>query len=289
MLAGMDYVVQARSGLMASNGRLADGLPSAGDSPIADYMCAALLAFGVSAALFRRERTGLGGEVELSLLGAAMSLQATLFTRVASADAESDEAFLDWLAKARAEGVPFSEQLKQTTSARPSFMQTVYYRTYATRDSALAVACGSPALRRKFMAATGMEDPLLGRSATREETAGHYATLQRAMEARMSERTTAEWKSVLDGAGVPASPVVLPVELLHDEQVRLNGLIYEVDHPAVGKTTLLGPPVHLDDDGFRPAAPALPLGSEARAILAGLGLAADEIEAAIGGGAVRAD
>ena len=62
-LAGMDMVVQARSGLMVTGGKVSNGLPTTGKSPIADYMAAALLAFGVAAALYRRERTGRGGRV----------------------------------------------------------------------------------------------------------------------------------------------------------------------------------------------------------------------------------
>src|SRR5207253_2545686 len=54
--AGMDHVVQARSGLMVTGGRTKDGLPTSGESPIADYMAAALLAFGVTSALYRRVR-----------------------------------------------------------------------------------------------------------------------------------------------------------------------------------------------------------------------------------------
>jgi formyl-CoA transferase len=50
-LAGMDHVVQARSGLMVTGGRVLDGLPTSGESPIADYMAATLLAFGVATAL----------------------------------------------------------------------------------------------------------------------------------------------------------------------------------------------------------------------------------------------
>src|SRR5438128_6481677 len=50
-LAGMDYVVQARSGLMVTGGKVKDGLPTTGESPIADYMAASLLAFGVASAL----------------------------------------------------------------------------------------------------------------------------------------------------------------------------------------------------------------------------------------------
>ena len=73
-LAGMDTVVQARTGLMAANGRMVDDRPAPGDPVSADYMCAMSLAFGVSAALLRRERTGVGGAVDVSLMQAAMTL-----------------------------------------------------------------------------------------------------------------------------------------------------------------------------------------------------------------------
>ena len=109
------------------------------------------------------------------------------------------------------------------------------------------------------------------------------------MEARLAERTTAEWRTVLDAAGIPASPIALPVELLADEQTRLNGLIYDFDHPLVGPTTLMGPPLQLDGDGYRPGPPTAAFGSETRAILTELGLSGDEIERAVTDGAVRID
>ena len=72
-LAGMDIVVQARTGLMAANGRIVDGRPAPGDPVSADYMCAMTLAFGIASALLRRERTGVGGTVDVSLMQAAMT------------------------------------------------------------------------------------------------------------------------------------------------------------------------------------------------------------------------
>ena len=63
-LAGMDIVVQAKSGLMAATGRMQNGLPTTGESPIADYMAAVLLAFGVSSALLQRTQTGRGSREE---------------------------------------------------------------------------------------------------------------------------------------------------------------------------------------------------------------------------------
>ncbi len=289
MLAGMDYVVQARSGLMASMGKVAAGLPTAGDTPIADFMCAVLLAFGVSSALFRREQTGRGGEVEASLLGASLVLQNTLFTRIASADEATDTELTAWLSEARKDGVPFKEQMERSASIRPSYMTSVYYRTYQTRDSAIAVACASPALQRKFMEATGMTDGMLGKTAAAERSAiaSHYAGLQVHMEARLAERTTAGWQAALDAAGVPASAVYLPVELLADEQVLANGFIDEQEHWALGPVKTLATPVKLDGNAFRPGRTTARFGSETREILAAAGLSDGEVAEAIASAAVR--
>src|SRR3989442_1609859 len=109
-LGGMDLVVQGRSGLMVTGGRVKDGLPTAGESPIADYMAAALLAFGVAGALYRRERTGRGGRVDTSLLLAALALQNNLMVRVEALHGPRHAALGEWLTRARAGGVPFAEQ-----------------------------------------------------------------------------------------------------------------------------------------------------------------------------------
>src|SRR5439155_1263931 len=81
--------------------------------PIADYMAAALLAFGVASALYRRERTGRGGRVDTSLLLAALALQNNLMVRVEALDGPRHAAFREWLTRARAGGVPFAEQVER--------------------------------------------------------------------------------------------------------------------------------------------------------------------------------
>src|SRR5262250_1777673 len=143
-LAGMDLVVQARSGMMVTGGRVKDGLPTTGESPIADYMAATLLAFGVASALYQRERTGRGGRVDTSLLLASLALQNNLMVRVDALDAARHADFGAWLAQARAGGVPFAEQVERMPRNRVVASQAVYIRTFATKDAALAVACGSP-------------------------------------------------------------------------------------------------------------------------------------------------
>jgi crotonobetainyl-CoA:carnitine CoA-transferase CaiB-like acyl-CoA transferase len=285
-LAGMDHVVQARSGLMVTGGRVVDGLPTSGESPIADYMAATLLAFGVASALYRRERTGRGGRVDTSLLLAALALQNNLMVRVEDLDGPRHADFHRWLARAREGGLPFAEQVERMPRHRPIASSALYVRTYATKDAALAVACGSPSLRRRFIAAVGHADPALDGDVPDVEA--HYAALQAAVETTLASRPTAEWKAVLDAHGVPASGVSLPLEILDDPQPAANGMFHRFEHPVLGPTTVLGPPLRLDDAGFTPGAPTAAFGSEARAILAWAGFGSADVQRLLDGGAVGA-
>jgi CoA:oxalate CoA-transferase len=284
-LAGMDMVVQARSGLMVTGGKMSDGLPTTGESPIADYMAAALLAFGVASALYRRERTGRGGRVDTSLLQSALALQNNLMVRVEKVDGPRHADFREWLDEARRGGVPFVEQAERMPRNRPVAMAAVYYRTYATKDAALAVACGSPSLRRKFIAALGHEDPALTGGVA--DMDAHYATLRRAVEATVASRTTEEWQAHLARAGVPASRVALPLEILDDAQPAANAMFARQDHPTLGPLTVFGPPVRLDDDGFVAGPPTPAFGSEVRGILEWAGFGKVDVERLLAGGAVR--
>jgi crotonobetainyl-CoA:carnitine CoA-transferase CaiB-like acyl-CoA transferase len=284
-LAGMDMVVQARSGLMVTGGKVGDdGLPTTGESPIADYMAAALLAFGVASALYRRERTGRGGRVDTSLLQAALALQNNLMVRVENVDGLRHAAFGQWLGEARRGGVPFGEQVERMPRHRPVAMTAIYYRTYATKDAALAVACGSPSLRRKLIRALGHEDPALTGAVPDEQA--HYAALKVAVEATVASRTTEEWQTLLAAAGVPASRVALPLEILDDAQPAANAMFVRQDHPALGPLTVFGPPLRLDGSGFVAGPPTPPFGSEARAILAWAGFSDADVDRLLASGAL---
>ena len=283
-LAGMDLVVQARSGLLVTGGKVKDGLPATGESPIADYMAASLLAFGVASALYRRERTGRGGRVDTSLLMAALALQNNLMVRVEDVDGPRYAEFGQWLTQARRDGVPFAEQAERMPRNRPVAMTAIYYRTYATKDAALAVACGSPSLRRRFIEALGLKDAALAGAVP--DLDAHYAALKRAADAAVASRTTAEWRAIMAKAGVPASGVALPLEILDDPQPAANDLFHRSDHPVLGPVTVLGPPVRLSDDGFAAGPPTPPFGSEVQSILEWAGFGAADVKRFLDGGAV---
>lgn len=287
-LAGMDLVVQARSGLMAASGREENGVPTGGEAPVADYMCAMMLSFGIASALLRRERTGRGGEVDVALLMAALVVQNNAMVRVAAVDGAAHAGLRERLAALRAQGRPLREQVAEVPKVRTPAMTEVYYRTYATKDGAMAIACVSPGVQRTLMRALGLRDEALEPRVTdRDAQARHYATMRPRVEALLASKTTAEWQAVFDGHGVPAARVALPVEMLDDPQVLANGFLHELPHPALGIVRVLAPPVRLSGEGFRPSSATAPFGSETRAILASLGLAGTDIAQLIASGVTR--
>ena len=280
--AGMDIVVQARSGLMAANGRIIDDRPAAGDPVSADYMCAMTLAFGVSAALLRRERTGLGGKVDTSLMQAAMTLANNQLVRSEERDGPQHRAVLEKLASQRAAGASYADQLDGMPSIRALPMLKVYFRTYETADAVIAIACGSHSLRVKFIEAIGLDDPGLDAIDDRGMNA-HYDALMAKAEDVLRSRTSGDWIDVLQTAGVPVSPVKFPVELFDDPQTEANKMFHLLNHPTAGTLKVLAPPMSLDEAGFVPGKPTAALGSETDAILEKLGFSPVEIDRLVDG------
>jgi len=146
-LAGMDLVVQARTGLMASLGKVEDGVPATGEAPVADYVCALSLAFGIASALLRRERTGRGGEVEAALMMAALVAQNNSMVRVESVDGPEHATVRARLAVMRAAGRPFAEQDEIVPSARtPGMVRSSRMRsTSPPRSMSFATSSKEPA------------------------------------------------------------------------------------------------------------------------------------------------
>jgi crotonobetainyl-CoA:carnitine CoA-transferase CaiB-like acyl-CoA transferase len=171
---------------------------------------------------------------------------------------------------------------------RPPNTANVYYRSYATKDAAIAIACVGPAMQRAFMRALGLADGAhQGRPPSPETFAEYYGDLGRRAEAVMRERTTAEWRKVFDGYGIPGGEVRLPMEMLDDPQPLANGMFYDLPHPQLGPVRVVAPPVKLDGDGFRPGPATPPFGSEARSLLHDLGFSDAEVERFVAEGVTR--
>ena len=282
---GYDLVLQAMTGVLAADGKTDAGMVPRPVSPaVIDMATGYVIAWAVCAALYSRERTGQGQLVELSMLGSALGLLASSLVGLPDVPGPvAREGLAERLRQARASGLGYPELRRlYEEGAGGTRRANAYYRCYHTRDSVIAVAALSDALRRKAAAVIGVEDPrLTDPSAPRSgpEADAIAEAVAARVEDRMRQRTTEQWLAAFDAAGVPAGPVRFPDELLDDPDVVANGLAIEVRHAAAGGVRMVGPLLRMSASPPAVTRAAPTLGEGAPAILAELGYSLAQVEA----------
>ncbi|GAA1076534.1 CaiB/BaiF CoA transferase family protein [Tsukamurella spumae] len=181
-LPGYDFLVQAVGGLMSITGA-PDGDPMKVGVALVDVLTAKDAVAGILAALYERERSGLGQHVEVNLLSS----------------------LLGSLANQGANFLATGESPTRLGNTHPSITP---YETLRCRDGLLAVACGNDGQFGRLAAAVGAaglaRDP---RFATNPERVRYRADLVRALEERLAAEDAQEWVRRLTAAGVPAGTV----------------------------------------------------------------------------------
>jgi crotonobetainyl-CoA:carnitine CoA-transferase CaiB-like acyl-CoA transferase len=216
--AGYDQIAQGEGGLMSVTGT---EQPTKVGVPIADLLAGMNLAYGVTAALHERHTTGVGRVVRTSLLSGVVGVHAFQGTR--------------WLLGGEVPGIAGSHH--------PAIAP---YGLFATASSPLQVAVGSENLWRKLATAVGI-DPADPRFVTNRERVAHRDDLIAVIEEIFAGGSAEHWLALLLDAGVPAGRVRSMDDVYEWEQVRSQGLVLEVDHPAYGALELTGSPLRFDD------------------------------------------
>ena len=279
---GYDIVIQAMSGLMASEGKIQDGIPQQIQSTaIADYATGITIAWAVCAALYHRERTGKGQKVEASLLGTALAVQGGRFMQLAVVDDEPRAELLEALAQLRADGAPYEEvqaKYRQQQSALRRF--NAYYRPYQAKNGIVTVGCLSDRLRKRMADLLGLYDIrfLPDYDPTSEESLVFMQDLVNKAEAIFKEKTVEEWLVLFDEAGVPAGPMRFVEELVTDEQVVANNLVVELNHSLAGSVKMVGPAINMSESPLEAKRASPALGEHSGEILEHLGYSPEEIQ-----------
>jgi crotonobetainyl-CoA:carnitine CoA-transferase CaiB-like acyl-CoA transferase len=255
---GFDQVLQSLTGMAVFQGGGPD-TPQLVLGSVLDYFTSALLAYGVAAALFHRERSGTGQYLSLSLLRSALTIQAGRFVW---ADSEGRDAMRD-------------SGTGGLTGIHPTKEGGLYISVHSNHFfAALCELIGRPELA---------EDP---RCASMRSRAAHAAELVPEVRAALAARTAREWEEIF-GERVPCA-AVRPIEDMFDHpQVMAEELVTSLDHPVVGRyRTMTKPIVFGDTPGPAPTA-APTFGQHGDEILAGYGYTPDEIAALRERGVVR--
>jgi crotonobetainyl-CoA:carnitine CoA-transferase CaiB-like acyl-CoA transferase len=246
---GFDQVLQCLSGIAVFQGG-ADK-PQVVLGSVLDYFTSALLAYGVAAALFRRERSGAGQYLSLSLLRSALTIQAGRFV---------------W-AESEGRAVPRDSGAGGLTGIHPTKEGALYISVHSNHFfAALCELIGRSELAH---------DP---RCATMRSRAAHAAELVPELRAALARRSAHEWEEMF-GERVPCA-AVRPIEDMFDHPQSLaEDLVTTLDHPVVGRYRTMTKPIKFSDTPGPPPSPAPVFGQHSEEILAAYGYSAAEIAA----------
>ena len=245
--AGYDQVLQSITGICSLQG--SPGEPQIVYGSVVDYYAASQIAYGVTAALYRRERTGEGQNVGVSLLGSALAMQSGRFIW---AENEGRDAGRD----IRSGGI---------TGIHP------------TREGFIYISANTPHFWQSFCELSGL--PELSANPdynTVRKRARHAEEIVPRIRAALRCRTALEWEELF-GDRVPCG-AVRPIEDMFDHpQVLAEGLVAEFEHPNAGRYRGLAKPIKFSETACADPYAAPALGQHTAELLARYGYSEQDL------------
>ncbi len=253
-----DHLIQGLTGFMPTQG--GDGPPNMVQSVVGDKVGGMTAAIGVLAALFERERSGLGQRVDIPMLDAYASFVLP--------DQLGPRTFVD---------LPPSENIG-TSIFRSFATKDGYVVGIAAQDTQFRALCH--ALRRDDVIEDERYSTIMNRFANSE-------TFNQFIEEELLKWSTDEFIERAREFGAPFAPVLDVEGFLKDEQVLHNQTIQIENIEGAGPTRFLRPPIRFERTpaGIHRHPPRL--GEQSEEILEELGYEKSKLESLWASGAVR--
>ena len=270
-----ENVAQCTGGSASTTGEL-DGFPMVTGAQIGDSGTGLNLAFGISTALFHREKSGRGQRITCSMQDGVLNL-----CRVKLRDQQR-------LAHGPLTEYPqypngeFGEATPRSGNAsgggQPGWI--VRCKGWETDPDAysyvITQAAAFPALAKTIGHEDWLEDP---EWSTPEARLPKLDKVFEEIEKWTKTKTKFEVMDILNPLNVPCGPILSMKELAGEPSLRATGTIVEVDHPERGKYLTVGNPIKLSDSPTDVQRSPL-LGEHTDEVLTEIGLSGAEIAAA---------
>jgi formyl-CoA transferase len=284
--AGSDIVAQAYSGLMAAEAKTDDfGAPAPiVGTTLIDRVSGNAAAVGICAALYHRERMGVGQEINISLLQTALELLSPNVMREPVQDVTVRDPFVAELAAKRASGAKYDEIVHMRRGQAPRFAShRLFYGGYHTKEGALVLGALTLQNRNAARKILGIDDETDSPefNAAAPDSRARIEVWRLELQERLMERTADEWVAEFLAAGVPASTVNFAEEMSEDVQVKATAMMVDLTHAVTGPQKVVGPVVRMSATPTEASRPSPPLGGHTREVLVELGLSDAEVSALV--------
>jgi crotonobetainyl-CoA:carnitine CoA-transferase CaiB-like acyl-CoA transferase len=245
---GQDLLAQAVAGVLNLQGK-ADDPPSPVGMGVADLTASFHIVGAILAALYERQRTGLGQRIDINLLNSILALatqEVTLYLNTGHVPQRS------------AAGV-----------GHPCVGAPM--GIYKTKDGYIVIAMMPIGKIAELVGIAGYE------GSDSRNVIDNRDEVKRSLEPGFLNKTTAELMDIFMEADMWAAPVNTFPQIEHDPQVKHNGTIVSFEHPKVPAFRTIGPPARFSRTPCEIHRPPL-LGEHGRAILHEMGFEDQEID-----------
>ncbi len=206
---GYDPIMQAMAGYMSITGE-PGGPPGKAGVSIIDFAGGYAAALGLVSALLETRSTGVGRDVDVSLLDTAISMLTY---------------FASW---------QLNSNWEPTRAPNSSHQTLVPAQNFQTSDGWIAIFCGKEHFWRNLAEIIGMpdliEDERFNSFGSRYDNRKELVEI---LSNQFVEKSTAEWLKQFKGK-VPSGPVNTIEQALSEEQVHARGMVANVNHPSLG-------------------------------------------------------
>jgi crotonobetainyl-CoA:carnitine CoA-transferase CaiB-like acyl-CoA transferase len=261
--AAYDDLIQGAAGLPWLLQKQGAETPRYAPIIVADRSVGQQVASAVSAALYRREKSGQGQRVDVPMF----------------------EHLLQIVLGEHLGGYTFEPRHGEAGYAR---MLAPDRRPYRTSDGYVCVLIYNDKQWRAFFEVIGQpekfKDP---KFSSQEVRSKHYPEAYAFVAEELSKRSTAEWLEALERADIPVQRMNSIEEIVADPHLAATGYFRTVEHPTEGTLRSMAVPSEWSESPpeYRRHAPRL--GEHTREVLGEAGYSAAQIDALIGSGAAR--